>query len=189
MSEFKTKKQQEQEKEIYLVGDDLIEDLPLPVIAPPEQIVAIVKPKKLKSPYIETVLLFVCAIISIGADAFIFSSSLFSKIIADLNTGLTTFVSVLCIVVHIVPEVFWGINIYKKATRLGNYSVILTDDKIIACGKANSTECKVIKLEDLLNIYAKGSKVTIEYVNGKLKLDFINPQEFVELVQNQYNML
>lgn len=191
MNNFKTKIKTEEEKEIFLAEDTprLDEDLPLAMIFPPTNLVAVVKPKKVKSPYIETALLFLCAIISIGADAFIFSSSLFGKIISDMNTVFTTIVAVMCMLCHIVPEVFWGISVYRKAVRVGNYRIVLTSDKIIACGKAKYTECTVIKLEDLLDIKTKGKTVSIIAVNGKLKVELEACNEFVELLQNTYNAL
>lgn len=193
MNNFKTKNKLEQEKEIFLAEDNprLDEDLPIATLFPPTKLIAVVKPKKVKSPYIETALLFLCAIISAGADAFIFSSSLFSKIINDLalNTTFTTVVAVVCLFVHIIPEIYWGICIYQKAVRVGNYTIILASDKIIACGRANYTQSKVIKLEDLLDIKTKGSQVTIVGINDKLKLRLNNPQEFVDLVQGAYNAL
>lgn len=191
MSEFKTKVQQENEQEIFLLSDNprLEDDLPVAIVTSVSKPVAIVKPKRLKSPYIETVLLFLCAIISIGADAFIFSSSLFSKIIADLHTVTTIIISIFCLIVHIVPEIYWGICIYKKAVRLGNYTIVLTNDKIIACGKANNTECTTIKLEDLVDIKQKDKKVLINAVNIKMKVELNNPERFVDLVQSLYNAL
>ena len=191
MSNFQTKKKTEKEREIFLAEDHpmLDEELPIATLFPPTKLIAIVKPKKVKSPYIETVLLFVCAVISVGADAFIFSSSLFTKIIADLNTTFTTVIAVACLIAHIVPEVFWGICIYRKAVRTGNFTVILTSDKIIACGKANYTESKVIRLADLIDVTKKRNTVTVTGINDKIKLELSEPDEFLSLVQNLYNSL
>ncbi len=191
MSDFQTKKKAEKEREIFLAEENprLDEDLPIATLFPPTKLIAVVKPKRVKSPYIETVLLFLCAILSVGADAFIFSSSLFSRIIADLNTTFTTVIAVACLIAHIVPEVFWGICIYRKAVRTGNFTVILTSDKIIACGKANYTESKVIMLEDLLDVNKKGNRVTITAINDKLKLELNEADEFISLVQDLYNSL
>lgn len=192
MSNFHTKIKEEQQQEILLFSENarLDENLPAAILCPPEKLVAVVKPKKVKSPYIETILLFVCAVLSIGADAFIFSTSLFSEIFENLNNNtITTLVALICLLVHIVPEIFWGICIYKKAVRVGNYTVILTSDRIMACGKANDTECKIIKLEDLQDVKQKGDKVTVIAVNQKLKLYLANPDAFIALVQQTYNAL
>lgn len=191
MNNFQTKIKKEQEREIFLAEDNprLDEELPIGTLFSPSKLVAIIKPKRVKSPYIETVLLFLCAILSIGADAFIFSSSLFSEIFGDVNTTFTTVVGIVCLLVHIVPEVFWGICIYKKSVRLSNYSVILSSDKIIACGKGNFSECRTIKLEDLLDIKQKGNTVTVIAINARIKLELNSPNEFVELVQETYNSL
>lgn len=191
MNNFQTKIKKEQEQEIFLAEDNprLDEELPIGTLFSPSKLVAIVKPKRVKSPYIETVLLFVCAILSIGADAFIFSTSLFSEIFGDVNTTFTTVVGIVCLLVHIVPEVFWGICIYKKSVRLSNYSVILSSDKIIACGKGNFSECRTIKLEDLLDIKQKRNTVTVIAINGRIKLELNSPNEFVALLQDTYNSL
>lgn len=191
MKEFQTKVKKEREKEIFLADDNplLDEDLPVATLFPPSKLVAIVKPKKVKSPYVELVLLFFCAIISIGADAFIFSSSLFSEIFGNVNTTFTTIVAITCIIVHIVPEVFWGFCIYRKAVRLGSYSVVLTNDKIIACGKSGYTECRTVKLEDLIDIKKSGNTVTVVGINDKIKLELNDPDTFVALVQSTYDSL
>lgn len=191
MSNFKTKIKAEEEKEIFYLQDNprLDEDLPVSVLAAPSKLVAVVKPKKIKSPYVETILLFFCAALSVGADAFIFSTSLFTEIIGRIDTSLSTVVSVLCLAVHIVPEIFWGINIYKKFVRLSNFSVIVADDKLIFAGKNNFTECKTLRLEDLVDIKQTKSAVTLIHTGGKIKLSLVHPDEFVTLVQELYNNL
>ncbi len=191
MKEFQTKVKKEREREIFLADDNplLDEELPVATLFPPTKLVAIVKPKRVKSPYLELVLLFFCAIISIGADAFIFSSSLFSEIFGNVNTTFTTIVAVTCIIVHIVPEAFWGFCIYRKAVRLGNYCVVLTSDKIIACGKSGYTECRTVNLEDLIDIKKRRNTVTVVGVNDKITLELNDPDAFVALVQSTYDSL
>lgn len=188
---FTTKKSVEIKQEIFLADDNprLDEDLPVATIVPPSRLIAVVKPKKVKAPYIETIILFLCAVISVGADAFIFSSSLFSQIIGDFDTAFITVVAVLCLIAQIVPCVFWGICVYKKAVRLSNYSLIVTNDKIIACGKANDTQCKTIILEDVVDVTKKGSTVKITTTGDKLSVDLDNPDEFIDLVKRLYEEL
>lgn len=190
MGSFQTKIKERQEQEIFLSSenDKLAENLPAAILCPPEKLVAVIKPKKVKSPYLETILLFICTVLSIGADAFIFSTSLFTEIFEDLNnTTFTTIVALVCLIVHIVPEVFWGICIYKKAVRVGNYTVILTSARIMACGKADYTECRIIRLEDLQDVKQKGGQVTVLAVNQKMKINLKNPKAFIDLVQRTYN--
>ncbi len=188
---FQTKKGAENEQEIFLAEENprLDEELPIATIFPPSELVAIVKPKKMKSPYVETFLLFLCAIITVGSDAFIFSSSLFGNMIAKLNTTFITVIAVICMIAQLVPCVFWGLCVYKKSIRLGNYSVILTNDKIIACGKANDTECKSIRLEDIVDITQKGSTVKVVGINDKITVSLNKPDEFVDLVKRLYEEL
>lgn len=188
---FRTKKQAENEKEIFLAEENprLDEDLPIAAIFPPSELIAIVKPKKTKSPYIETFLLFLCAVITVGADAFIFSSSLFGSMIAKLDNTFVTITAVLCMIAQIVPCVFWGLCIYKKAIRLGNFSVILTNDKIIACGKANDALCKTIRLEDVVDVTKKGSSVKVVGINDKIVVNLNEPDAFIELIKRLYEEL
>ena len=92
-------------------------------------------------------------------------------------------------IAQIVPCVFWGLCIYKKAIRLGNFSVILTNDKIIACGKANDALCKTIRLEDVVDVTKKGSSVKVVGINDKIVVNLNEPDEFIELIKRLYEEL
>lgn len=191
MEKFETKKKQQEQQEIFFATENprLDEEIPISVIKPPIKLVAIVKPKKVKSPYIETVLLFLCAIISIGSDAFLFSSSLFGEIFGKVNNTFTTIVAVVCLLVHIVPEVFWGVKIYKKFIMVSNFTVILTEDSIIATGTSGNTECQIIKLMDLVDVKVRKNNVSVITPNTKLTISLQDPWLFVDTVKQVYNNL
>ena len=191
MSEFTKKKKLGSSDEIAYAKDNsrLDEDLPVGTIFPPSELVAVVKPKKMMGPYLEILALFLCAVISIGCDAFIFSSSLFGEIFAKVDNTFTTIVTLVCLLVHLVPELFWGLNLYRRFTRIANYTVIVTTDKIIACGRAHNTESRTIVLEDLTDVVVKKSTVTLTTTREKLKIGLNDPEAFKALVEELYENL
>ena len=67
MAEFKSKKKLEEYKEIFLATEDsnLDEALPVAAITPASELVAIVKPKLARNLILETIILFVCAVLSV----------------------------------------------------------------------------------------------------------------------------
>ncbi len=189
MSELKKKKLGLNEEIIRVDSETLLDDLPIGAVLPPDKITMVIKPKKTPAPYGQLILLFVCAIISIGCDAFIFSSSLFGDIYGDFDNVFTTVVCFLCLVVHIIPEVVWGVILYKKFGRVANYAIYVTTEKLIACGKGAISECKVIRLEDLTDLTCKNGKVTLITPMDKLVIEVEDANALYADIKNLYDNL
>ena len=191
MAEFKSKIKLFENKEIFLAKDDanLDEALPIATITPGSGLVAIVKPKLARSLILETILLFICAVLSVGSDAFMFSSSIFTEIFGHMGDSKAIVVATLSLIVHIGPIIFWVIQLYRKYVRIDNYSVVVTDDKIITCGKGSYTEIKAILVSDLTDVKVAKNSATLVTDKTKIKIYLKNPEDFRDLIQEVYDNL
>lgn len=189
MAEFKSKKKLEEYKEIFLATEDsnLDEALPVAAITPASELVAIVKPKLARNLILETIILFVCAVLSVGADAFMFSTSIFTDIFGPLGDSRTIIIATLSLIVHLAPIIFWVIQLYRKFVRFDNYSVIVTSDKIITCGKGNYTEINSILVTDLTDVKVGKNYAALVAQKTKIKIYLKNPEAFRDLIQSVYD--
>ncbi len=189
MAEFKSKKKLEEYKEIFLATEDsnLDEALPVAAITPASELVAIVKPKLARNLILETIILFVCAVLSVGADAFMFSTSIFTDIFGPLGDSRTIIIATVSLIVHLAPIIFWVIQLYKKFVRFDNYNVIVTSDKIITCGKGSYTEINSLLVTDLTDVKVGKNYATLVAQKTKIKIYLKNPEAFRDLIQSVYD--
>ncbi|MBR2933575.1 MAG: hypothetical protein IKC33_04610, partial [Clostridia bacterium] len=163
------------------------EALPVAAITPASELVAIVKPKLARNLILETIILFVCAVLSVGADAFMFSTSIFTDIFGPLGDSRTIIIATVSLIVHLAPIIFWVIQLYKKFVRFDNYSVIVTSDKIITCGKGSYTEINSLLVTDLTDVKVGKNYATLVAQKTKIKIYLKNPEAFRDLIQSVYD--
>ena len=189
MAEFKSKQKLLENKEIFLASEDenLDESLPMATITPASELVAIVKPKLARNLILETILLFFCAIISVGTDAFMFSSSIFTEIFGKMGDGKTILIATVSLIVHLGPIIFWVVQLYKKFVRFDNFTVVVTSDKIITCGKGTYTEINSVMVADLTDVKVGKNSATLVTEKTKIKICLKNPDAFRDLIQNVYD--
>ena len=77
--------------------------------------------------------------------------------------------------------------LYKKFVRFDNYSVIVTSDKIITCGKGSYTEINSLLVTDLTDVKVGKNYATLVAQKTKIKIYLKNPEAFRDLIQSVYD--